>query len=139
MKLNLTSETTNFIKYVVILILLTLTWVRLGNIEEKIELLVIPTTGTTTIDTESNYNSFARCLHEKGFVMYGSQYCGYCARQKELFGDSFKLIDYVECTEHQDICAEKNITGVPAWQTPDGWLAGLQSLEKLAEFSNCEL
>jgi len=66
------------------------------------------------LEEMNSYDSFTECLSEKGFVMYGSQYCGFCTKQKELFGDSFELVNYVECTEQQDLCVEKGIEGVPA-------------------------
>lgn len=98
------------------------------------------TTATTTVPS-TKYDALAKCLTDKGFVMYGSQYCPHCANQENMFGDSFKYINYVECTEEPGTteCNEKNILGVPTWIYPNGELSGTQSLEELSEISGCKL
>ena|SRR3989344_7537978 len=60
-------------------------------------------------------DNFAKCLTEKGFVMYGAYWCPHCQNQKLAFGDSFKYIKYIECTEEVKLCIDKNIKGYPTW------------------------
>jgi glutaredoxin-related protein len=50
--------------------------------------------------------------------LYGSKICPHCLKQKELFGDSFQYINYVECTEEYKRCAD--LRGVPAREFADG-------------------
>lgn len=70
--------------------------------------------------------------------MYGSVNCSHCQSQKKMFGDSFQYINYVECTEEFDRCA--NISGVPTWEISEGnFLEGRQELAVLAKATNCEL
>lgn len=85
------------------------------------------------------YDEFARCLTDKGVVMYGSTHCGACKSQKELFGESFQLVNYVECTEQSELCAEKGIRAVPTWGIDGTLHTGLRSLESLSELSGCPL
>lgn len=90
------------------------------------------------------YDSFAKCLTQKGVVMYGSYLCGYCNRQKEMFGDSFKYINYVEChpngpNANPQLCTEKRIRGVPTWEIDGNLHSGLKSLEELSSLSGCAL
>jgi len=118
-----------------IIMVLIFVIVRQEILNNKLNSMILE--GTTK--EENLYDSFASCLSKKGFVMYGSQRCGYCANQKEMFGESFNLINYVECTEQQELCREKKILGVPTWIYPDGVISGVQSLEELSELSNCEL
>jgi len=87
----------------------------------------------------SKIELFSKCLTDKGVVMYGSKYCPHCRNQKALFGDSFKYINYIDCTENTKICAEKGITYVPAWLINGKKYTGEMSLEKLARLSGCEL
>lgn len=58
----------------------------------------------------------AKCLTEKGWTMYGADWCPHCKAQKEMFGvDAFKFVNYVECPENSNLCNAKGITGYPTW------------------------
>jgi protein-disulfide isomerase len=80
----------------------------------------------------------AKCLTDKGVVMYGSKYCPHCRNQKEMFGDAFQYVNYIECTEERQKCMDAGITGVPAWIIDGNKYEGVQPLEKLAELAGCE-
>ena len=88
---------------------------------------------------QGNYGDFARCLSNKGAIMYGSKYCGHCDNQKKLFGNSFSYINYIECTEQMDVCEQNGISGVPLWEINGQRYPGEQSLETLSDISGCEL
>ena len=81
--------------------------------------------------------TLAICLTEKDAVMYGLSTCGYCKQQKEMFGDSFKHVTYVECTTQQALCQEKGISSVPTWEIDGRFHTGLKSFEWLSEVSGC--
>jgi glutaredoxin len=85
------------------------------------------------------YDDFAKCLADKGVVMYGSEYCGHCAAQKDIFGESFQFVNYVECTEQQQLCQQKGINAVPTWEIDGTFYTGERSLEALSELSGCPL
>lgn len=89
--------------------------------------------------TNGEYDEFAKCLTDKGVVMYGSALCGACKSQKELFGESFQLVNYVECTEQSELCAEKGIRAVPTWEIDGILYTGRHSLEALSELCGCPL
>ena len=89
---------------------------------------------------------FAQCLADKGITMYGAAWCPHCQKEKKAFGDSFKLVPYVECPDNIDKCLAKGINGYPTWIFPattteaDGKkLEGEQGLEKLSKESSCPL
>lgn len=91
-------------------------------------------------------DQFAACLKEKGAVMYGTSWCPHCARQKQLFGRSFRKAAYVECSmpgnpnAQTPICKERGITGYPTWIFADASRAsGVQELATLAEKTGCVL
>jgi len=70
--------------------------------------------------------------------MYGSVTCPHCQSQKEMFGDSFQYINYVECTQEFERCA--NLKGVPTREIGSGnYLEGLQELSTLANEAGCQL
>jgi hypothetical protein len=83
-------------------------------------------------------NSFARCLTDRGFVMYGAYWCPHCQNEKAAFGVSFQYVKYVECAKEPKACTEAGIKGFPTWISGDGRrFEGEQGLEKLTEASGC--
>jgi hypothetical protein len=87
----------------------------------------------------SDLDGFAKCLSERGATLFISKYCGHCKDQKEMFGDSFKYVNSVECTEDQELCLEKGVRAVPTWVIKGLPYAGLQSFERLSELTGCPL
>lgn len=92
------------------------------------------------------YVSFAKCLNEKGAVMYGAYWCPHCLSQKEMFGElGFAEINYVECDPRgpdakPKLCLEKGVNSYPRWIFSDGsQFEGEVTLKKLAEKTGCKL
>ncbi len=89
--------------------------------------------------------SLAKCLTDKGAVMYGAYWCPHCAKQKELFGEDFQFIKYQECDpsgENGDpqLCQDAGVGAYPTWIDAQGnKLSGTQPLEILANWSNCNI
>jgi hypothetical protein len=110
--------------------------------------LAIGIFGFNVVGNETNtskYDNFARCLTENGVKMYGAYWCSHCNNQKQMFDDSWKYINYVECSlpngaGQTQICKQAGITGYPTWEFQDGKRAeGELSLELLSQYSNCKL
>lgn len=86
------------------------------------------------------YDAFAECLTDKGTIIYGTEWCSHCKAQKELFGRSFKKVNYVDCDTEKETCLKADIAGYPTWKMGDGEaLVGTQQLTVLAEKTGCEL
>lgn len=92
------------------------------------------------------FDNLAKCLSEKGVVMYGAYWCPHCQEQKKMFRDSFTFIKYIECASVEDPhemteeCKAAKIEGYPMWIFPgDVRLGGEQTPEKLAKISDCPL
>jgi len=90
-------------------------------------------------DNSNNLDKFAKCLTEKGATLYASEYCGHCKNQKEMFGDSLKYINQVECSENQELCQQMGIQGVPTWIINGKSYVGVQSFETLSSATGCPL
>jgi hypothetical protein len=100
---------------------------------------------------EGKYDSFAQCLTNKNFVMYGSITCSYCAVQRAMFGSAFEYINEIECHPRNphpqtELCVAKDIKGTPTWIEEDEsgkdihrFPAGVVSLEELSRVSGCAL
>lgn len=89
--------------------------------------------------------TFTKCLSEKGAKMYGAYWCSHCNEQKEMFGDLFENIEYVECAEEDNprvqtiACQQAEISGYPTWEINGQKYPGKQSFEALAKLSGCSL
>ncbi|MBI4983040.1 hypothetical protein HZC32_00115 [Candidatus Woesearchaeota archaeon] len=83
---------------------------------------------------------FAVCLKEKGAVMYGAYWCPHCQEQKQMFGESFSKLDYVECEIDTQRCAVEEIAYLPTWKFKDNTsVSKVMPLEELAEKTGCGL
>lgn len=95
--------------------------------------------------TAGKYDGFAKCMSDKGVKMYGAYWCPHCNEQKQMFGSSWKYINYIECSlpnrggQTQD-CNQAGIQAYPAWEFQDGKRAvGSLAPSDLSKFSGCEL
>ncbi|MBI5148059.1 hypothetical protein HZA33_00075 [Candidatus Pacearchaeota archaeon] len=79
----------------------------------------------------------AKCLTEKGTVMYGAYGCSHCKEQKEMFGDAFQFINYVECTQQAELCEATGITGYPTWKINNTLYPGSTTLGELQRLAGC--
>src|SRR3989338_176090 len=87
-----------------------------------------------SINRSGPYDNFAKCLAEKGAVMYGAMdWCEFTQAQKGMFGKSFKFINYHEYTELP------GIKKTPSWVINGEWHENVQSFDKLAAATGCQL
>lgn len=75
------------------------------------------------------YDKFAKCLTEKGAVMYGENWCKYTNAQKAMFGKSFKYINYVQ---------KSGLKVRPTWVINSKTYEKVQSFERLSELTDCK-
>ncbi len=80
--------------------------------------------------TPGKYDSFAKCLTEKGAVMYGEDWCPYTKAQKAMFGKSFKYVNYEQ---------KKDLALRPTWVIAGTAYERVQSFERLASLTGCEI
>ena len=101
-------------------------------------------TGVVTIDSHL-YDTFAQCIKDSGAKFYGASWCPHCHDQNTEFGESAKLLPYIECATADNqgqtqICKDKGITGYPTWIFKDGsQLSGKLEMDVLAEKTSCSL
>lgn len=99
-----------------------------------------PSPITAPVTTSAALDNFAKCLTGKEAVMYGVSTCPYCQKQESLFSESFKYINYVECSNNSQFCQDKGIVGYPTWILPNGnKLSGVQDLVTLSKYTGCVL
>lgn len=90
---------------------------------------------TGNVVSSDSSNELSKHLTNYGAVMYGTEWCSYCKKQKELFGNSFKYVNYVDCDLKKDECISAGITGYPTWRIDGQSYPGVQQLELLAELT----
>lgn len=98
--------------------------------------LNLPVTDSSQL---TGLDAFANCLTENDAVFYGTEWCGFCTQQKNIFGDSMKYINYIDCDRNRNICSAQGITGFPTWKIKGQSYPGVQSLDVLASRTGCEL
>ena len=91
-------------------------------------------------------DTFAQCLKDKGVTFYGAFWCPHCQATKAMFGNSAKLLPYVECSTPDgkgqlQICKDKGVTSYPMWTFANSTttLNGERTLQELSELSGCPL
>jgi len=116
-----------------------------------IVILALTISGCQTQEIEEatpEVTALAQCMTDNGVVVFSSITCSHCVRQKALFGTAFENIEEVEChpdgeNAQPEYCLEKDIPGTPTWIREDeegneiDRIVGTQTLEALAEFSDC--
>jgi hypothetical protein len=91
------------------------------------------------------YDKFAQCLTARQAIMYGLYWCPHCAEQKEMLGESFHYIRYVECgikgsNEIAPVCKMADVKLFPSWQFGvEPPKEGILSLEALSNKTGCAL
>jgi len=96
---------------------------------------------------QAEIDALAKCITEKGGVMYGTFWCPKCAQVKKNFGGAMKYITYVECdprgeNEQSELCLEKEIDKYATFVFNDdpnkeNWLVGVPTFEELATKAGC--
>src|SRR3990167_4440305 len=110
-------------------------WLTLGAVVVVILLIVMAIFNRGG----GNYDTFAQCLTDQGTKIYSAYWCPNCTRQKDLFGNSYRLLDDKECAvrgqnRNLTLCQNDGITSVPTWEFGDGErVSGVQPLESLAK------
>ncbi|MBD3312573.1 hypothetical protein GF352_03935 [archaeon] len=89
----------------------------------------------------SQYDDFAKCLTNEGFIMAGTDWCSSCRAQKTRFGSSFKYINYKNCDDNELWCRSNKIQSYPTWILPNNnKMVGVKPLASLSELSvKCNL
>ena len=97
-------------------------------------ILAVAAYSAYSINKPGEYDNFAKCLSEKGAVMYGAMsWCKFTQGQKAMFGKSFKYIGYHEFNELP------GIKKTPTWVINGAWHENVQSFDKLAALTGCKL
>ena len=85
------------------------------------------------------YDEFAKCMTEKGAVIYGNDFCSYTNKQMNFFEKSKKYLNYIKCAENKELCDAKGVKVTPTWEINGKMYAQVQSFERLSEITGCKI
>ncbi len=112
-------------------------WVKYSLIGFGAMIILLIILGVVRATTSGPYDNFAKCLADKGAVMYGAMgWCEYTQGQKAMFGKSFKYINYEEFTEFP-VDQFGKIKKTPTWIIDGKVYENTQSFKKLEELTGC--
>ncbi len=87
-------------------------------------------------------DGFTQCLLESEAIFYGTEWCSFCAQQKQILGDvytQFRSQFYVDCDRNQNRCSQAGVRAYPTWVINGQPYQGVQSIEALSTAMNCQL
>ena len=91
--------------------------------------LVIGGLAVYAVTLPGEYDDFAKCLTEKGAMMYGEDWCKYTNAQKNMFGKSFKYVNYQVKT---------GLKLRPTWIIDGNTYETVQTFERLSSLTGCK-
>lgn len=88
--------------------------------------------------TSEEITEFVSCLNEADFKIYGANWCGWTKKLVTMFGgfDAVTPI-YTECTENQELCAQKDVQGYPTIIVAGEKFNGERTFESFASATGC--
>lgn len=93
------------------------------------------------LNAEPSLAEFVAYLSDKA-VMFGTDWCGYCKKQKELFGDAFSGVNYYDCTlngidddEKKATMEEIGVKAFPTWLINGELHRGMKTIAELTALS----
>jgi hypothetical protein len=89
------------------------------------------------VASEDYTSEFIKCLNEKGYILYGIDNSVFFEIQRDLLGEAFKNVTYVNCALNPEDCF--GIVIYPSWKTQEGIIPGALSLGALSKISGCNL
>jgi len=78
----------------------------------------------------------AKCIGSKS-ILYMQEGCIACKKQENIFGDSYKFLNKVDCIHDSTRCLIENITATPTWQINNEKYKGVKTLDELKNMTGC--
>ena len=109
--------------------------------KSAIFLIILLFVGCTS--QKSELVDFAKCITNTGARLYGAYWCPHCQDQKEMFGNAWEYINYVECSTlsgvgQKEECNQAEIDSYPTWVFSNGQrVSGQLSFQQLSEYTGC--
>jgi len=89
---------------------------------------------STTKPNPPTSEDVVKCIGEKS-TLYVQLGCHACETQEELFGESYEMLNVVDCFYEREKCEGIRVT--PSWKVNGELMEGVKSIEKLKELTGC--
>ena len=101
--------------------------------------LLLTFSACSLIKSGSPEAQLARCINDKGIILYGTTWGSNTSRQLQAFGDASKYLNFIDCQKNKNACSRANIKENPTWFFPEGNIerSGFLRLDMLASFASC--
>jgi len=121
-----TKKTKNNMVSIVVIILLVLATI-----------VIIVQISKSSSDSTGCSNDVLCCIGNRS-ILFASQTCGYCHRQKEVIREeNLDKFTIIYCNEEPELCAEYEISVVPTWVINGEKVEGFHEMDELKELTNC--
>lgn len=112
------------------------------NTSEKLPTRTMTPESTQT-PTQPSYSTeelqqFVNCLDQAGVKIYGAEWCSHCQDLVNMLG-GYNVVDpiYVECTENQQLCEDKDIQAYPTIIINGSKYSGARTYQALSQATGC--
>ena len=85
-------------------------------------------------ESSSVEKDIAQCIGAKA-LLYTRSGCPHCEIQEKIFGDNYQYLNTIDCFYERESCA--NIGGIPTWVINGKQYVGVQSIERLKNYTGC--
>lgn len=111
----------------------------IAGIVSAVLIIAIVSVSYLTSASNGTYDGFAKCLSDKGAIVYGNDHCSYTQKQLSWFGKSKKYLSYVRCADNKELCENKGVKVTPTWEINGQTYAEVQTFEKLSALTGCSI
>jgi len=87
--------------------------------------------------TPTSINTTTTMCIANSSTLYATEWCGYCQKQKSLFGTNVNLLNVVDCDKDKELCIMENIKGFPTWKINNKSYFGLRYEDDLRSITGC--
>ena len=96
-------------------------------------------TESKNIEITKTIEEFTKCITKNWAKAYWTSWCSHCQKQKEMFWDASKYLNFTDCDADRKWCKDAWITWYPTWVINWEQFPWVQSFEKLWEKTWCKL
>ncbi len=91
------------------------------------------------IEIVKTVEEFSKCITKNWAKVYWTSWCWHCQKQKEMFWDSVKNLNFTDCDANRKACKSAWITWYPTWVIDWEKYPWVQNFKVLWEKTWCKL
>jgi len=124
-------------KWIIPTILILAVLMTACSSKEPAVVQTVEQTSTDKLLLPEDASTMVNCMNEKGMVMYGTEWCPHCQRQKAMFGEAIAELAYVDCDKNAELCTAAGVKGYPTWVLDGQLYEGEQTWKQIKDLTGC--